>query len=72
MSSIMNVFALSAYMLMIGAPLAIAGDVSDELAEMRAQVEELKEQVVGDVHQRTPATPPLTGRSRRARCPGFR
>lgn len=51
MKTIINVLALSACMLMIGAPLAIADDVSDELAEMRAQVEQLKGQVAAQSEQ---------------------
>jgi hypothetical protein len=45
MMRITNVLAMAACMLMIGAPSAIADDVSDELAEMRALVEQLKGQV---------------------------
>ena len=45
MKRITIVFATVACMLMIGVPSAIADDVSDELAEMRALVEQLKGQV---------------------------
>jgi opacity protein-like surface antigen len=45
MRRIANVIAMSACMLMIEAPSAIADVVSDELAEMRALVEQLKGQV---------------------------
>jgi len=45
MMRIAKVLAMAACMLMIGAPSAIADDVSDELAEMRALVEQLKGQV---------------------------
>ncbi|MFQ5416710.1 MAG: outer membrane beta-barrel protein [Myxococcota bacterium] len=40
-----KVLALAACMLMVGAPLAFADEVSDELAEMRAIVEQLQSQV---------------------------
>ena len=45
MKAIANVLALAVCMLLIGAPLAFADDVSDELAEMRKMVEQLKGQV---------------------------
>ena len=45
MKAIANVLAVSACMMLIGAPLAFADDVSDELAEMRKMVEQLKGQV---------------------------
>jgi hypothetical protein len=51
MMRIANVLAFTACMLMIGAPSAIADDVSDELAEMRALVEQLKGQVEAQSEQ---------------------
>jgi len=46
-----NVLALAACMLMIGSPSAIADEVSDELAEMRALVEQLRAQVEAQSEQ---------------------
>jgi hypothetical protein len=45
MRAIANVLAMSVCMLLIGTPLAFADDASDELAEMRTMVEQLKGQV---------------------------
>jgi len=46
-----NVLAMAACMLMVGAPAAFADDVSDELAQMRDLVEQLKGQVEAQSEQ---------------------
>ena len=51
MSTITKMFAMSACMMMVGAPSAIASEVSDELAEMRAMVEQLQGQVEAQSEQ---------------------
>jgi hypothetical protein len=52
MRTIMRVLAVSACMLLMGAPLAVAEEVSsDELAEMRAMMEQLQGQVAAQSEQ---------------------
>lgn len=51
MRTIAKVFAFTACMLMVGAPLALADEVSDEIAEMRSLVEQLQGQVEAQSEQ---------------------
>jgi|GEM_PF-1005793 len=51
MRTITKLFAMSACMLLMGAPLAVADQSSDEIAEMRAMVEQLQGQVEAQSEQ---------------------